>query len=141
MDRKATLGDFIRDAIRDLLRDEFTVDQVLREHVADEPSHARRASRRGSDDSSETETETTARTKRGRTGARVAYVVNTGKRGALPKVELPKGTNPAIVWTFVQKKAPVTAKDIEKGTKLGKKAVESAVYMLRQIGAIRSEEL
>lgn len=46
-----------------------------------------------------------------------------------------------IVWDYILAHDPCTARDIENGTRLGKKTVESNVWKLRDMKLIKSEDL
>lgn len=81
--------------------------------------------------------------KRGRGRNKVAYVRATHKgRNRDPKdvaKDLPAG-NVRLTWTaIVAAKAPISALELEKRTSLGKKAVESAVWALRNAGLVKSQ--
>lgn len=81
--------------------------------------------------------------KRGRGRNKVAYVRATHKgRNRDPKdvaKDLPAG-NVRLTWTaLVNAKAPISALELEKKTGLGKKAVESAVWALRNAGLVKSQ--
>lgn len=71
-------------------------------------------------------------------GPMVVYRINRPKRG---RVAEPKdlGESTQKVWDYLRKHDPATQKEIEAGTRLGRKAAESAVWWLRNEGYIRSE--
>lgn len=78
----------------------------------------------------------------------VRYVVNTGKRGAAPKMPHMFDTA-SRVWDIIRKrKNGITAQEIEDASgplgspnRLKKKTVESCVWYLRSEGVIRSERI
>lgn len=81
--------------------------------------------------------------KRGRGRNKVAYVRATHKgRNRDPKdvaKDLPAG-NVRLAWTaIVSAKAPISAYELEAKTGMGRKAVESAVWALRNAGLVKSQ--
>lgn len=81
--------------------------------------------------------------KRGRGRNKVAYVKAIHKgRQRDPKAvaaDLPAG-NVRITWlAIVNAKKPISARELEGKTALGKKAVESAVWALRNAGLVKSQ--
>lgn len=81
--------------------------------------------------------------KRGRGRNKVAYAraVSRGRQRDPKAVaaDLPAG-NVRLTWTaLVSAKAPISALELERKTGLGKKAVESAVWALRNAGLVKSQ--
>lgn len=89
------------------------------------------------------EPQTRASRKRGRGRNKVAYVKAIHKgRQRDPKAvaaDLPAG-NVRVTWlAIVNAKKPISALELEGKTALGKKAVESAVWALRNAGLVKSQ--
>lgn len=74
----------------------------------------------------------------GMPGARVSYRLTRPNRSTVPTL-FP--TAEKVYRHLAKRNAPQTAKQIEQGTKLGQKTVESCLYHLRHAGLVKSELL
>lgn len=78
---------------------------------------------------------------RGRNSVVYARTVSRGRQRDPKAVakDLPSG-NVRVMWlAIVNAKKPISARELEQSTGLGKKSVESAVWALRNAGLIKSQ--